>query len=100
MASLEQYTTYFVRLIDLWFPGAPPSLLLFAGILAGFLALVLVLVVLRLFLGLIAAIFGLKRRQRVRRRRIVNRPVPARLYSTNWHVERERRRREFLRRLK
>ena len=76
--------------------GLPLSFLLFFAVLAGFIALILVLVILRFFWRLVLAIFGVRRPRYPR----LNRPVPARFYSTDWAKERERRRRELARRLR
>lgn len=95
MSTIEQFISNLVQQINARFPGLPPSLLLFFAILAGFIALALVLVVLRLFWAALASILGIKRR-----RGPLARPVPARLYSTDWALERERRRRDFMRRTK
>lgn len=62
---LQQINAYFQQ-ISVWFPGIPPSMLLFFTIVAGFLALALVLLVLRLLWAMIAAILGFKRRRRAR----------------------------------
>ena len=73
----------------------PVTTRLFLEVVAGFLALAVIVLVLRILRAIIVALFGLNRG----RGRLV-RPVPARLYSTDWEWERERRRRELLRRMR
>ena len=62
---MQQSVVYFQQ-ISAMFPGIPASMLLFFLGLAGFVALVVVLLVLRLLWELFAAIFGFKRRRRAR----------------------------------
>lgn len=83
------------QIISLFF-SLPVTTQLFLEVVGGFLALALLVLILRILRAIIAAIFGLNRR----RGRLVRRPVPARLYSTDWALERERRRRELSRRIK
>ena len=66
MQNIMQQITMYFQQISARLPGIPTSLLLFLIGLAGFLALVVVLLVLRLFWSLIEAIFGIKRRRRAR----------------------------------
>ncbi len=66
MQNITQQMTQYFQQISASFPGVPASLLLFLIGLAGFLALVIVLLVLRLLWGLIDVIFGFKRKRRAR----------------------------------
>jgi hypothetical protein len=85
----------FVDQIVHLFHSLPVTTQLFLEVVAGFLALALVVLLLHILRAIIRAIFGLNRRPK----RLV-RPVTARLSSTDWAYERERRRREFARRIK
>lgn len=97
--SLIQHTiSNLVQQVNAWFPGLPPSLLIFLAILAGFLLLALVLFVLRLIWSILTLPFRWGKRRRTPPR---TRYTPYQMYSVEWvQRERERRRREFVRRMK
>ena len=62
---MQQITVYFQQ-ISASFPGIPASMLIFFLVVAGFLALSIVSLVLRLLGWLIDVTFGFKRRRRAR----------------------------------
>lgn len=98
MSIIQHYISNLVQQVTAWFPGLPPSLLLFLAILVGFLVLVVVMLLLRGIWSILTLPLRLKRRRRAPQR---TRYTPYRMYSTDWVVrERERRRQEFVRRIK
>ena len=62
---MQQISVYFQQ-ISARFPEVPASMLIFFLVVAGFLALAVIFLVLRLLLHLLEAIFGVKRRRRAR----------------------------------
>jgi hypothetical protein len=83
------------QIMSLFF-SLPVTTQLFLKVVGGFLALALLVLIWRILRAIVMSIFGLNRR----RGRLIKRPVPARLYSTDWALERERRMRELARRIK
>ena len=66
MQNIEQQIMIYFQQISANFPDIPSTTLIFFLVVAGFLALALVFLVLRLFWGLMSVIFGFKRRRRAR----------------------------------
>jgi hypothetical protein len=97
MSAIEQGISTLGQQIHVWLPGVPGSFFLVPGMLAVFLALALVLGIVRLFWHACLLLVGAKRRTRSQR---AVRIVPRRFYSTDWHLERERWRKDLARRLK
>lgn len=62
---MQQISTYF-QWLSAALPGVPTSMLIFFVIVAGFLALALAFLVLRLLWSLVLALLGIKRRRRAR----------------------------------
>lgn len=59
---LQQLNALFQQ-VQAWFPAIPPSMLIFFAILAGFVALALALLLLRLFWAILTFPFGRRRRR-------------------------------------
>ncbi len=62
---MQQLTGYFQQ-ISASLPWVPSLMLIFFLVVAGFLALAIVFLILRLFWSLLSVIFGIKRRRRAR----------------------------------
>jgi hypothetical protein len=66
MPDILQQINALLQRVQSWFPWIPSSMLLFFAILAGFLALVLALLLLRLLWAIVSFPFRSRRRRRAR----------------------------------
>lgn len=66
MQIIMQQISFYFQLLSAALPGVPASMLIFFLIVAGFLALALLSLILRLLWSLVGALFGFKRRRRAR----------------------------------
>ena len=66
MQDITQQIMMYFQQISALFPDIPASMLIFFLVVAGFLALAIVFLILRLLGSLLGAIFGFKRRRRAR----------------------------------
>lgn len=66
MQNFTQLVARYFQQLSAVLPGVPTSLLIFLLVVAGFLALALFFLCLRILWSLVGAIFGIKRRRRAR----------------------------------
>jgi hypothetical protein len=66
MQNIMQLVAQYFQQLGAALPGVPSSMLIFFLVVAGFLALALFFLLLRILWSLVGAIFGVKRRRRAR----------------------------------
>lgn len=66
MQNILQHINTLFQQVSAHFPAIPPSMLIFFAIVAGFIALVIVLLALRILWAIVDVIFGFTRRARRR----------------------------------
>lgn len=95
---IQHYISGIVQQINILFPDLPPPLFVLLMVFIIFILLVVVLLLLRLVWTIVTFPLRLGRRRRSPQRL---RYTPYRMYSSDWiSRERERRRREFTRRIR